>query len=276
MRQRRSTSAAVPLSLAAPPRIRASFLDRALQVLDHLQQHGRPATPYEIGRSVGAPPSSIYAVVEALLRRNLLAREADNRIWLGPRLLHYGLAYARALDLLALAGPVMRALAAGIGETVQICGRDGDSMVILAMAEGPGQYPISTRVGTRLPLNWTASGLLLAGHLPLAERRMLFRRAARPSPTGRAPTDPEALAAESAAAFTRRIAMQFGRTSEAVASLAAPIRDRTGACQATLSIVTVEERARRNRARYVAAVQEAAAAIEERLGQPDEPAALSA
>jgi len=263
-------------ALAAPPRFRSSFLDRALQVLDHLQQCGRPVTPYEIGRSLGAPPSTIYAVVDALLRRNLLSRSADNRIWLGPRLLHYGLAYARALDLLAFAGPVMRALAAGVGETVQICGRDGDSMVVLAMAEGPGQYPISARVGTRLPLNWTASGLLLAGHLPPVERSLLFRRAARPSPTGRAPTDPEALAQESAAALTQRIAIQLGRSAEAVACLAAPIRDRTGACRATISIVTLEERARRHRARYVAAVQEAAAAVEERLGQPDEPVALSA
>ncbi|MDA8048786.1 MAG: IclR family transcriptional regulator [Rhodospirillales bacterium] len=274
MRQRRSA-----LAVAAGPagrRTRASFLDRTLQILDHLQQSGRPASPYEIGRSVGAPASSIYAVIDSLLHRNLLSRAAGNRIWLGPRLHHYGLAYARALDLLSLADPVMRRLAAGVGETVQICGRDGESMVVLAMVEGPGHFPISARVGTRLPLNWTASGRLLAGHLPRAERVALFGRAARPSPTGRAPIDPEALSAESAVALAQRIAIQLGQSAEAVACIAAPIRDHAGACLATISIVTLEERARRHRTRFVAAVQEAAAAIEERLGEPEVPAALSA
>ncbi|HEX4262162.1 MAG TPA: helix-turn-helix domain-containing protein, partial [Acetobacteraceae bacterium] len=144
---------------------RTSGIDRALQLLDHLQATGRPATAYEIARSVGAPISTVYVLIDEMVGKRVLGR-TGNLVWLGPRLFHYGLAYARTLDLLGVATEVMEALARAVGETVQICGRDDGRMMVLAMAEGPCHFRVTSRVGTRVPLNWTASGRLLAGHLP--------------------------------------------------------------------------------------------------------------
>jgi DNA-binding IclR family transcriptional regulator len=48
-------------------------------------------------------------------------------------------------------------------ETVQICGRDDDHMVVLAMED---HFQATSSVGTRSPLNRTASGGMLVGHLP--------------------------------------------------------------------------------------------------------------
>ena len=149
---------------------RTSGIDRALQILDHLQATGRPATAYEIARSVGAPISTVYVLIDEMIGKRLLGR-TGNLVWLGPRLFHYGLAYARALDLLGVATEVMEALARAVGETVQICGRDDGRMMVLALAEGPGHFRVTSRVGTRVPLNWTASGRLLAGHLPRPDRK---------------------------------------------------------------------------------------------------------
>ena len=47
-------------------------------------------------------------------------------------------------------------------------------MVVLQMAEGPGHFRVTSRVGSRVPLNWTASGRLLVGHLPDDERIAFF------------------------------------------------------------------------------------------------------
>jgi DNA-binding IclR family transcriptional regulator len=153
-----------------------------------------------------------------------------------------------------------------IGETVQICGRDGDSMVVLAMAEGPGHFKVTSRVGTRVPLNWTASGRLLVGHLPAAERLALFRRCGKASPTGRAETDAATLAEAARAALAERLSIQLGESDFSVACVAAPIRDAAGACQATISIVLPEQKVARDRSRFASAVQSAAARIEALLG----------
>ncbi len=155
-------------------RTRVSGMDRALQILDHLYETNAPAGGYAIAKAINAPLSTTYvAVIDELVERDMLTRRADGLVWLGPRLYH-GLVYARSLDFLAEAGHAMDELCREIGETVQICGRDNDHMVVLAMADGPGHFRVMSEVGTRVPLNWTASGRLLVGYLARG-------RAGRPS-----------------------------------------------------------------------------------------------
>src|SRR3546814_20246676 len=91
----------------------------------------------------------------------------------------------------------MLRLSAETGESVQICVRDDDMMVVLAMVDGPGPYRVTSHVGTRVPLNWTASGRLLTGHMDDAVRLALSARGARPSPTARAATEHARLVAHS-------------------------------------------------------------------------------
>lgn len=247
-------------------RSRTSGIDRVLQVLDHLQAIGRPATAYDIARSVGAPVSTIYITIDDLVQKRVLARTNGNHVWLGPRLLHYGLAYARSNDLIEIATEEMHLLAGEIGETIQICGRDGDDMVVLAMAEGAGHFHVASRVGTRVPLNWTASGRLLCAHMPSGELVTLFRRSALPSHTGRAVTDPVALAEATERAVRERICVQVGESDFSVACIAAPILNPERTCVATISIVLPEEKVQRDREHFVSHVQASARRIEERLG----------
>jgi DNA-binding IclR family transcriptional regulator len=262
-----------------PRRSRTSGIDRALQILDHLQSEGRPATAYEIARAVGAPLSTIYVIVDDLVDKEMLDRKDGGLLWLGPRLYHYGLTYARSLDLLDVAVQEMHELARNSGETVQICGRDGDHMVVLAMEEGSDHFQVTSRVGTRTPLNWTASGRLLVGHLPETERLEVFGRSATASPTGRAETDRQRLAHSAAAALDHGLAIQAGESDFSVACIAAPIRDSQGACRATVSIVVPDVKVRQKDPDLVGLVRQSARRIEARLGwrRPDrEAAALGA
>lgn len=247
-------------------RSRVSGIDRAVQILDHLQQEGRALTAYEIARAIGAPLSTVYAIVEDLLDKSLLARAGDGGVWLGPRLYHYGLAYARDLQVINVATHEMHVLSREVGETVQICGRDGGMMVVEAMAEGPGHFIITSRVGTRVPLNWTASGRLLVAGLDETGRSALFRKSAKASPTGRAVTDSATLLAQSRDALAAGVSIQAGESDYAVACIAAPVLDETGACPITVSIVVPEFRVNEEHASFVEAVKNAARRIEEKLG----------
>lgn len=255
-----------PTSEQPSARRRTSGIDRALQILDYLQDEARPATAYEIARGVGAPLSTIYVIVDDLVGKKMLSRAPDGSIWLGHRLYHYGLSYARNLDLLSVATDEMRILANASGEVVQVCGRDGNDMVVLAMEEGPVHFQVAARIGTRSPLNWTASGRLLVGHLSAEERLAIYKATARPSPTGRAETDPQVLADSAGEAFRHKLSIQAGESNFAVACIAAPIIDRSGICQATMSIVVPERKVDQKDPDLIEMVKESAVRVEARLG----------
>lgn len=260
-----TTSADVDL-LEPAKRKRISSIDRILQVFDYLRQLNEPANAYAISKATGAPISTIYATIDELVQRNLLVRRTDNTVWLGPRLYYYGLSYARSIDFREEARREMDELCRQVGETVQVCGRDGDNVVVLEMSKASGHFRVSTDVGMALPLNWAASGLLLVGHLPEEERREIFVRSARPSPTGLAETDPDKLVEQAAATFEARLAVQKGIAEHFVCCVAAPLRDPSGACVATISIVLSQSKLDQEPKVFAEAVQAAAARIEQRLG----------
>jgi DNA-binding IclR family transcriptional regulator len=257
---------------------RTSGLERAFQVLDHLARTGTAATAYDIAHAIAAPTSTVYDVIDALVAKGALARAGqDGRVFIGPRLHFYGLAYAKELSLTAVLGERIAALSRATGETVQVCVRDGDMMVVQMMSLGTRVFRIGSAVGTRVPLNWTASGRLLLAPLPKRERRAILARAT-PSPTGRAETDPARLEAACETAWRSRTAVQISEADEDVACIAAPVRDAAGLCPATISIVVPGARAHERLEALAQAVRAAAAAVEAAMGwaQQDAPAGEAA
>jgi len=278
MQLRNRRRSATPLSQAihdnaptdpANRRPRVNGIDRAFEILDFLLAHGQPARCADIARGTGMPVSTSYQIVERLLGHQVLAGDVDGMLALGPRLAQYGRAYRQTTPLLKVATDEMTHLAHRVGESVQICGRAGNDMVVLAMASGPGLFAVTSQVGTRVPINWTASGLLLTGHMTEAERLALYRQAAVPSPTGEAETDPQKLSQASARAFAERLAVQVNGADFGVACVAAPIVDELGACVATISIVVPGIKSRLPDLKR--AVRQAARTIEARIGWDSPP-----
>ena len=220
-----------------------------------------------IARLTGAESGCIYRIVDDLVERDMLSRADGNLIWLGPRLMRYGLVYRSRMDMFAEARREMLALSRRTGETVQICARDEGMMVVIAMAESEGHFRVTSDVGTRVPLNWAASGRLLLGHLPDAERLAAFRRSAKSSQTGIAETDPEMLAAQSREDYLRRLALQTGNSEYSVSCIAAPIHDADGVCASTMSIVLPEQHVFERLDELTAEVQQAAETVERALGR---------
>ncbi len=247
-------------------RHRTSGIDRSIQIMDILTERQEPMSAYDIARSVGAPLSTVYRLVDELVARDMLSRAGNTLIWLGPRLMRYGLVYRARMDFFAEAKLEMVRLSKEIGETVQICTRDEGMMVVIGMAEGDGHFRVASHVGTRVPLNWTASGRLLLGHLPDKDRLAAFQRYAKPSHTETAVTDPKQLSEQSREDYLRRLSIQTGSSEFAVACIAAPVRDADGSCLATVSIVISDRQAGERGNVLAVAVQNAALNIERALG----------
>ena len=163
-------------------RNRISGIERSLQILDVLTDFGRPASAYDIAKTIGAPISTIYSIVDDLTFRGMLTKNSNNLVWLGPRLLRYGLAYEAQMNVLLEASKEMDHLAAHLKETIQICTRDEGKMVVTAMATGNDHFHVASHIGSRTPINWKASGRLLVGHMNESECLRMFQEYSEASP----------------------------------------------------------------------------------------------
>jgi DNA-binding IclR family transcriptional regulator len=129
----------------------------------------------------------------------------------------------------------MARLRDAVGESVHLYVRQRDRRVCVSAAEGNYELRHFTEVGKPLPLSVGASGKLLLAFAEATIREQELRRVAAEPLTARAPT---------VDALTRQLdeirrtgwAVSFGEREEGLAAGAVPIRNRSGAVDATLSI----------------------------------------
>lgn len=245
---------------------RTNGVERAFQILECLVELGEASTAYHIAKTIGAPLSTVYDIIGQLEKLDVLRRTGtDGKFYLGSRLLMYGLAYTGFLvedDVYRLAADD---LCRRTKENVHISIRDGNYMVVAAMAEAGYHFYVASRPGTRSPLNWGASGRLLIGHLTPEQRAPILARA-KPSPNGHAVTDPEVLERECVEAWHRGYSIQTGESGFAVASIAVPVINNKGECCATIGMLVPESAILERGDALVKACMETARDIERQLG----------
>ena len=145
---------------------RARGLDRAFEILDFLRVRREPTKPNEIAAQIGAPRSSVYELVNLLLRNGILEYAgAEGRVYLGRKLYFLGAAYEDQFDFMRECDGVLENLASVTRETAQFCMLDGNKYAVVRMKEGARPFRISSDVGRPVAIPWTASGRLLIGHM---------------------------------------------------------------------------------------------------------------
>ena len=145
---------------------RSRGLDRAFEMLDFLRAQRKPLRPNEIAAHLGAPRSSIYELVNLLVKHGVLEYVGkDGQVFLGRKLYFLGAAYAEHFDLMRECDAVLARLAEETRETAQLCMLDGNKYTVALMKEGIRPFRISSNVGEALPIPWTASGRLLVSHM---------------------------------------------------------------------------------------------------------------
>jgi DNA-binding IclR family transcriptional regulator len=241
-------------------------LDRAFEILEFLRVRQQPMRPNEIAGPIGAPRSSVYELVNLLLRHGMLEYcGGDGRVFLGRRLFFLGNAYAQRLDLFREAEELLIRLAENTGETSQLCMLEGNKYIVAMMREGIRPFRISSDVGEMVPIPWTASGRLLVGDLSDAGILDFIPAKDFVLPDGRS-MDPRVFIAEVRKACAEGFFTFNSVVADFTHCLAVPVRQADGHCIATLCLTTPREDGVRNRNSYLANLAEAAADLSGRLG----------
>ncbi len=176
------------------------------------------------GTGLSRPTAHRLAV--ALEAHGLVRRDDDGRFCLGLRLIGLGHAAAEAVPLWAAARPALAWLHQETGESVQLFVRDGDSRVCVESIESLRELRTIVPVGARLPLNVGSAGRVLTGAVG-------------------------------------EWVQSVGEREEGVASVSAPVRDRSGAVVAAVSVSgPIQRLTRKPGQRFGPTVARAAAQVE--------------
>jgi DNA-binding IclR family transcriptional regulator len=244
---------------------RARGIDRAFDILDHLRAVKRAQRPADIAVALGAPKSTIYDTVAALIDHGMLENvDGDGAVFLGRRLYFLGLAYQDHFDITRQAGRILDEITAQTSETSQFCMLDGEKYTVAMMRLGSRPFRISADVGERTPIPWTASGRLLLAHLSDAEIMALIPAADFTLPGGDR-LDPAAFIAEIRGASAEGFFSFDSIVDTFTHCFAAPVHDRSDICAATLCIVAPKEDARANYSKYRATLLKAAETLSQAM-----------
>jgi DNA-binding IclR family transcriptional regulator len=245
---------------------RARGLDRAFEILDFLRVRREPVKPNEIAAQIGAPRSSVYELVNLLLRNGILEYAgAEGRIYLGRKLYFLGAAYEHHFDFMRECDRVLEHLASVTRETAQFCMLDGNKYVVARLKEGARPFRISSDVGRPVPIPWTASGRLLVAHMSDAEILEFIPKEDFHLPNGEWLSPEKFIEEVRSASHTGEFTFN-SIVDSFTHCFAVPVYDADGICVATLCLVAPKEDGLRNRDAYLRVLIDGASELSEKLG----------
>jgi DNA-binding IclR family transcriptional regulator len=213
-------------------RYRAPALDKGLDILELLAGEEEGLSQAEIAKALGRKPNEQYRMLERLVRRGYVARNASDRYELTLKL--FGLAHFHRpiRRLVSQATPMMHAFAARSLQSAHLAVYDRAGVTVIAQMDAPGYWGLAIRVGARVDLFNTGSGHILLAFRSREERQMMLEEQESAHEEGGTPDDLE-----------ERLAQIRGRGYEVMPSLqsagvynlSAPVMGGDGAAIAALT-----------------------------------------
>ncbi|QKJ85154.1 IclR family transcriptional regulator [Paramixta manurensis] len=140
---------------------RARGVDRIIDIFRQLHIAQQPLAMRELIEATGAPRSSIYELVGILSEAGWLETSAEGAVFFGREMHYYGADYMAHNDLIRRAHQLMVEIVARHGETVQLCMLEGNKYTVVLSESNAHPFKITSDIGVRVPIPWTATGRLL-------------------------------------------------------------------------------------------------------------------
>jgi DNA-binding IclR family transcriptional regulator len=207
---------------AAQGSVRA--VQRALDILLAFKPHDEALTVGELLDRVDLSRPTLYRLLQTLQTKQFLtSSEHPKRFRLGPAVAQLAHAWSSALDLAAVAEPMMRRLGDKTSETVALFVRE--AAIKVCVAEVPSTQPLSFKrgVGYRESLALGASGKAILAYLPDAQ-------------LGALQSEVKKLAPALAQIRERGFAVSKGELIQGAVAVSAPVFDGSGEVVGSLSL----------------------------------------
>ena len=141
---------------------------RSVEVLELLAaRQNRPAGMRELSEALGAPRSSVYALMQTLVASGWVRTDESGKLYsIGIRALLAGTTYLDTDPVLRIVQPHITDLSARLDETIHFARIERSDVVYLATRESSQYLRPFSRVGRRLPAFTTSLGKALLAEQP--------------------------------------------------------------------------------------------------------------
>lgn len=218
-------------------------LERGLRVLCEVGKGDAALDAPELARRLDVPRTTVFRLLSTLEHLGFVARnESGHKFGLGMSVLRLGFEYLSSLALTQHGRPVLERLRDRCGYSCHLVVRDGCDVVYVAKAASVAPLASSVNVGTRLPAHATVFGRVLLQDLGIEALRELYPRHDLERRSPHTPADVDALYALLRQDRERGHVHRQGFFEASISTIAAPVRDETGAVVAALGATVPEAR----------------------------------
>ena len=212
-----------------------SAVDKALEVLELIAE-----TPdlgvTDLAARTGSTKSQIFRLLHTLEGRGFVRKDPlSKRYVLGYRTLYVGDKAKRQINLIRLVQPYLDELAELSQENVHLVVREGVRSVCVTLSESPQPLRLYAQVGRRGPLHAGGASKVLLAHAPPDIYEAIFSSDLEVF-TATTVTDKKQLSDILDAIRCADIHLCQNDLDEGAFSIAAPVRDHSGAVVAAVSI----------------------------------------
>ena len=236
-------------------------------MVDVVTSSDRPLKISALATTVGVPRNTAYELVATLVDGDVLTLSEGGLVSAGPRLLQWGGADARTVDVVTAGREVARSVARATDATVHIGRLEGSDIIYLVKEDFGQHIRMGSAVGRRMPAYATGLGKAILGSLPEAELDAYLASTPLVALTPGTLATPEALRADLRTVAEQGVAYDREESSPDVCCVASAVRDDTGRVVAGLSVSTLATRMTpETQSRLADAAREGATALSALLG----------
>ncbi len=217
--------------------IRVPALQRALNILEVLQKHHR-CTIAEIINFTGLPRSSVYVLVDDMVKLRLLRQNSDKTVQLWMKLVSLGNSASESLDLKEMISPYLDRIISSVDCLAVHFGimDDDKAYYVLKRTSSKSGMRIMSREGAEISLVHSALGKCLLAYQDSTLRERIITSLDYSPATANSITKPEALRKELALIINRGYSFDNAELGLEIRCVAVPIFDLDGHLIGAISV----------------------------------------
>ncbi|MBN1314221.1 MAG: IclR family transcriptional regulator [Anaerolineales bacterium] len=218
-------------------------VERAMDVLFVMKNHGRSLGVSEISKELGLAKSTVHRLLVALANKGMVRQDEDTgRYSFGYNILEMAYSATQQWDIISLALPYLEELCDKTGETTALAIKVGLQYTYVTQVASTHEYRVNKVLGQHYPLHWAATGKAILAFIRDQEKNECLQLAPQLIATPRTTGDPDMLQEQLDEIREKNYAISIGEHHPGIVAIASPILDRDGYANAAICLVGPESR----------------------------------
>ncbi|WP_201582999.1 IclR family transcriptional regulator [Psychrobacter jeotgali] len=241
-------------------------LDKTFQILDLITAASQPLTAAQIAKQLALPRSSTHNILQSLLSKHVIYKDADSRFHLGSYLLYWAGKYEQQQGIIQLFKDLITQYPVLLQHTVTLSKLDVGEVVFLACHEAPAPLGFTFRAGVRVPAVFSATGKAMLSTLSMDNIESIYESGFPEPLTANGVDNFDRLQDELNMVHRSRISLDDGQLRDGMYCLGTYIRNASGNAIAGMAVSFLQAEYECRREEVSAALIQLAEQIEQHLG----------